>query len=102
MDLNLKIKGENMTDEDKTKNGKNINHAKLDRLSMTDVPLGVAKDFFSDIKSRYGNIYWVKLMDLMRKAQAYDLLIQGLEQGVPVMEQQDEDEGVKTFGGSRK
>ena len=83
-----------------------INGIKM-TLSMVDVPLHIMKKFKSDVSDRYGNIYWVKLMDLMRKAEAYDMMLASMDSG---MEYQDdypkpeakEDNGIKTFTGTIK
>lgn len=46
------------------------------QLSLIDVPKLVAEDFLCDVKEEYGNVRWVKLKDLMRKAEAYDMFVQ--------------------------
>ena len=60
-----------MKDQDKTKKPK----AFCKQFAMVDVPLHIVKEFCGDVKVKYGDIYWVKLMDLMRKAEAYDMLV---------------------------
>lgn len=44
-------------------------------FAINDVPLWLYKQFTSDVKQKYNDIYWVKLMDLMRKAEAYDSML---------------------------
>jgi len=71
---------------------------------MTDTPINIIKEFTVDVKEQYGNIYWVKLKDLMRKAEAYDYII-SLNDSVyePVNEQEEEKpEEIKLMGGRRK
>jgi hypothetical protein len=46
-------------------------------FSINDCPLWLIKEFKNDIKTRYNNVYWTKLLDIMRKAQAYDYLMAG-------------------------
>lgn len=70
---------------DSAKSGKN-NVIKLN-LTMNDVPIFLFKKFVSDIK-KYNDIYWVKLLDLVRKAECYDYIVtQGY---VPDMIEKDE------------
>ena len=69
-------------------------------FSVNDVPLWLVKEFMSDVKQKYNDTFWVKLMDLMRKAEAYDTMVanRGLiftEDDVPP----EEKEEVKTMGG---
>ena len=93
------------------KNKKSTEGLKI-TLSFVDVPINIAKTFREDIRGKYGNIYWVKLMDLMRKAEAYDYLIsqQGYVEDMDIPEeniekdkygkpvQKDEEENViRTF-----
>jgi len=106
--LNLKIRG------DKLSENKNLI---IVSLTMSSVPIRVYKRFTSDIK-QYNGIYWVKLLDLMRKAEAYDLLV-GMSNGEVMVEEAVENgsekepekgeekneekvETVKTFGGEVK
>ena len=46
-------------------------------FGINDCPLWLIKEFKSDIETRYNNVYWTKLLDIMRKAQAYDYLMAG-------------------------
>lgn len=80
-------------------------------LTMNDVPVHIVNSFRSDVKKKYGDIYWVKLMDLMRKAEFLDFLM--AQGSVPQMdfieevpkdkfgkpEDKDEDKGIYTFEG---
>lgn len=94
------IRGFKMKDQDKTKN---IITQKY--LTLTDVPFNVACEFRRDVKERYGDVYWVKLMDLMRKAEAYDMFVcLGLvpQQEPEVQQKEEESSGIKTFTGEIK
>lgn len=79
------------------------------RLTFVDVPIHLANAFCSDVKDNYGNIYWVKLMDLMRKAEAYDAFIALADSpSQPIIpESKDEEKPhdkygeIKTMGGLR-
>jgi len=74
------------------------------KFTMVDVPVHLVNAFCSDIKTNYGNIYWVKLMDLMRKAEAYDAMVQGTTvqtREEPIDISEDKSEEVKTMGGLR-
>lgn len=44
-------------------------------FSISDVPLGLMKWWMEDIKTSYNDCYWAKLMDLRRKAEAYDAIM---------------------------
>lgn len=84
---------------------KNTNGVRFD-MTFVDVPLNIAKVFRSDVRTKYGNIYWVKLMDLMRKAEAYDhmiatgeVLYEPVQEEEPEKKKEDEEEGVMAFGG---
>lgn len=83
-------------DQDKTKKAK----AYCKQFTMVDVPIHIVKDFVSDVEVIYGNIYWVKLQDLMRKAEAYDVMMmemgKSLEEDVKEEVQEPE---IKTFSG---
>ena len=76
-------------------------------FSVSDCPLWLYKKFVANIKSEYHDIYWVKLMDIMRKADAYDKLMMIQEDMNYVQEDRipvDEDKGekeeyIETFGG---
>ena len=46
-------------------------------FTINDVPLWLLLEFKSDTKQRYNDVYWTKLLDIMRKAQAYDYLMAG-------------------------
>lgn len=65
-------------DENKRTKVWNGNIIKND-FTLVDVPISVAREFKRDIATRYGNIYWVKLLDLMRKAEAYEYIIAGCD-----------------------
>lgn len=92
---------ENLGDEEKKERLQKDNRVVIN-LKFNDCPLSLVKAFREDIKTKYGNIYWVKLMDLMRKAEAYDLIRDGLmPQEVPQQEE-EKDEGITTFGGKVK
>lgn len=56
-------------------------------LTIVDVPMALAERFCYGIREEYGDVYWVKLQDLMRKAEAYDAL---LTFGCPAGSQQEE------------
>lgn len=85
--------------------GKGINVVRVG-LVMNDTPLSVVKAFKHDIHL-YNDMYWVKLQDLMRKAEAYDYIM-SMGQSMscleePVQQQEKEDENtIKTFGGLGK
>ena len=66
---------------------------------MVDTPLHVVKQFCSDIKEKYGDIYWVKLMDLMTKAEAYDALMEEVKEDEEPVSQEIKKEKVMTFTG---
>lgn len=73
-------------------------------FTINDVPLNLFKRFISDIQL-YNDIYWVKLMDLMRKAEAYDAMVGNTEYSEPEeneVSKPEEKEGkdfVQTMGG---
>ena len=46
-------------------------------FTINDMPLWLLLEFKNDIKKKYNDVYWTKLMDIMRKAQAYDYLMAG-------------------------
>ena len=71
--------------EKKTEN-KNVKNIVKLTLTMNDVPLALYKEFVSDIY-RYNDMYWVKLQDVMRKAEAYDLLMS--TEAIPDYEQEE-------------
>lgn len=75
-------------------------------LTISDMPLWLFKKFITDIKYEYNDQYWVKLMDLMRKAEAYDSMMSGYDipqeqpqQVIPEEKEEKDDEGVMTFAG---
>ena len=80
-------------------------------LTIYDCPRELFEWFKSDIKENYGNEYWVKLLDLRRKSEFLDFLINsGIVTNQPqidVSENVDEkedknekdDKGIYTLGG---
>jgi hypothetical protein len=74
-------------------------------FSISDCPLWLYRTFVDNVKTEYNDIYWVKLMDLMRKAEAYDVIMSGSVpvQDVPVKSDVVEEEKfVQTMGGKIK
>jgi len=72
-------------------------------FSIQDCPMWIYKEFTSDI-NKYNDTYWVKLMDLQRKAKAYDYLMAGIPEEEPMPELPEEEikkdrYGVATVGG---
>jgi len=74
-------------------------------MGINDCPLWLVKKFTQDAEKRFNDVYWVKLHDLMMKAEAYERLIGE----VPGMEQYEQDEDEEddpaqplTFGSARK
>jgi hypothetical protein len=96
---------------------KNPNSNKIKvNLTMVDVPIHIFSYFTGDVKEKYGNIYWVKLMDLMRKAEAYDFAMgtgyvpnvyeNDEEEKKPKdkygeIKKEEDDKGIYTFAGRR-
>lgn len=74
-------------------------------FSISDCPLWLYRAFVENVKTEYNDIYWVKLMDLMRKAEAYDAIMSGVVPGQDVpapVEHVDEEKFVQTMGGKIK
>lgn len=76
-------------------------------FGVNNCPLWLFKKFSEDAKARYNDVYWVRLLDLERKAEAYDLFVQAGIIVMPEQEQQksvekDDTEGVLTFSGRVK
>lgn len=73
-------------------------------FSINDCPLSVWKDFTKDL-IEYNDVYWSKLKDLIRKAEAYDTMVRlGLATDIDRVDEQtkdDKDECVVTFGGKQ-
>jgi hypothetical protein len=77
-------------------------------FTINDMPLWLMKEFKSDIKTKYNDVYWTKLLDVMRKAQAYDYLMAGefpdynekedVEEPIEQPKQEDKGEEVITMG----
>lgn len=73
-------------------------------FGINECPLWLYKAFTSDIH-KYNNTSWIKLMDVMRKAEMYDyIVIEGNSEPYPVDEEEDIDKptdkfGVETMGG---
>ena len=73
-------------------------------LSMNDVPLWIYEKFVSDVGDKYDGVYWIKLMHLLQKAEAYDLIVLGASENAkpePVEKKEDveKEEGVLTLRG---
>jgi len=68
---------------------------KLD-FTMVDVPIHLVDSFCVDIRQNYGNIYWAKLMDLMRKAEAYDAMV--MQHELMTKEPDENEEEIKLMG----
>jgi len=70
-------------------------------LHMNETPMNVYKKFIKDI-DRYNNTYWIKLMDLMTKAEAFDKLleIKISEDVSKETEKEEEKKPRKTLGGA--
>ena len=66
-------------------------------FSIKDIPLRVYKRFIEDIDD-YNDCYWAKLMDLIRKADGYDMIVASMYSGQPVVQEKQE-EGIRTMGG---
>ena len=67
---------ENKTFQDILKETKESKNGKVTRsLVMKDVPVILIEKFCYNIGTEYNDIYWVKLQDLVRKAEMYDYLI---------------------------
>ena len=73
-------------------------------LVMNDVPIDLLKEFTSDVKVKYGNIRWVKLMNIMEKAKAYDNMMVLVGEDEPIQQQEEvkEQGELLTMGGLRK
>lgn len=78
-------------------------------LGINDMPIWLLKKFKHDIKREYNDQHWVKLMDLMRKAEAYDAFVlngfvqeqyeeENVEDHLPVVEDKEETPTISTFG----
>lgn len=73
----------------------------LPGLAFSNIPIPVFEWFMSDIDTNYNNTYWVKLLMLMQKAEAYDMLTQGMvveEPNMQVQTDQPKDEKKITLG----
>lgn len=71
-------------------------------LSMNDVPMWLYEKFISDVSEKYDGVYWIKLMHIVQKAEAYDMMVLGASENAKVEEPQkenDESEGVLTLRG---
>ena len=92
----IKIDQDNQTKREFTSSGKTRKpKAYCKEFTLVDVPIRTIKRFVSDVKERYGNIYWVKLNALMIKAEAYDALMAELQYA---KEQDDEEAEIKPEG----
>lgn len=111
MDRNLRIEDDIMesgkTFEEELKDVKEGKRGKIKvTLTMNDVPLPLVEEFCSDVMNRYNDSYWVKLQDLMRKAQAYDYIVNVQnsvymdvpEQDVDLEQDKDDFGEVRTMG----
>ena len=70
-------------------------------VNISDVPLHLVKDFSRLARTKYNDMYWVTLLDLYRKAEAYDVLLQSgmieeIDEGV---EAEPKQQVPKTIGG---
>ena len=76
-------------------------------FGIGDCPIWIYRWFDSDVKELYQNKYWIKLLDLLRKAEAYEMLVQGQVFEQPVeegsqekeIEKEDDESGVMTMRG---
>lgn len=69
-------------------------------VGINDMPIHLFHAFKEMARERYNDVHWVALQDLMRKAEAYDYLLQGyLPEQEQTEEKEDDEEGVDTFGG---
>lgn len=71
-------------------------------FGINDCPVWLYRWFTQDVKSHYNDVYWTKLLDVMRKAEAYDQLsMLGLvpQQQEEKKENEDVKEEVTTFTG---
>lgn len=59
------------------------------QLKISDVPVGMAREFSTFAKIAYNDMYWVLLKDLMRKAEAYDLILSLTEPGYNIPEEKE-------------
>lgn len=105
----MSFKGRKMVDEGKhtgkqKKPNKTQKNAVSIDFSINGCPLWLYKSFTSDI-SRYNDCYWVKLMDITRKAEMYDYMVRSNEliiypEDEPLLKEDDKDRyGVQTIGG---
>lgn len=79
----------------------------LPGFAISRMPIPVFESFMSDVHECYAGVYWAKLNDLMRKAEAYDMFVQlGM---IPAQkeeldikdEKEDTKESVMTFKGKQ-
>lgn len=47
----------------------------LPGFAISNIPIPVFEMFMSDIQECYNGVYWAKIHDLMRKAEAYDYIV---------------------------
>ena len=73
-------------------------------FGIGDCPIWLYRQFDSDVKEKYQNKYWIKLMDVMRKAECYDAFIKGgiITPQQPIQQEkeevQEEEQQIKTIG----
>jgi len=76
-------------------------------FGINDIPIWLYRELDTVCNEKFNNQRWVMLLDLYRKAQAYELIIQGLPVQQQVVESDVKDEkaaeklphGVMTFSG---
>lgn len=77
---------------------------RLPGFAISNMPIPVFESFMSDVKENYNGVYWAKLQDLMRKAEAYETIVQlgGIPHEVPQQEDEKDESGeVVTFTGQK-
>lgn len=78
----------------------------LPGFAISRMPVPLFEEFMSDVNERYAGTYWAKLQDLMRKAEAYDLLfdlgIIGVGDGEqPKSVEKDDSSDIGLMGGEK-
>ena len=64
-------------------------------FGVNDCPLWLYKEFIDNVESKYNNVYWTKLMDIMCKAEAYDMFMEvgQVQQDQSIMVEEEDDYG---------
>lgn len=73
-------------------------------FAIGDCPLWLFKKVDAMAKAKFNNMYWVALLDLVRKAEAYDnLAIEGLVDLEPEQpkEKEKEEQKISLLGGEK-